>query len=159
MFRYDQFQDACCWERIFFSQNSISMLSVFVFPTVNVYLEGYRAGSWWKHSYFWMRQVKRWRRVWEPGGWDQGTQNNVLCGAPTECDFEGAHSKISAMGPEFLATALRAITGSGPSTVYHLVFTPILLFPYCNPTEECFSTWRWKVFNRPLTNKSLFSRP
>ncbi len=32
-----------------------------------------------------------------------------------ECYFEGPHSKISAMGPEFLATALRAITVSGPS--------------------------------------------
>ncbi len=39
MFRYDQFQDACCWE----SKNSISLLSVFVFPTVNVFLEGDRA--------------------------------------------------------------------------------------------------------------------
>ncbi len=48
--------------------------------------------------------------------------------------FWGTHSKISAMGPEFLAAALRAITVSGPSTVNHLVFTPILLFPYCNPT-------------------------
>ncbi len=38
---------------------------------------------------------------------------------------------------------------SGPSTVYHLVFTPILPFPYFNLTEECFSTWRWKVHNRP----------
>ncbi len=35
-----------------------------------------------------------------------------------------------------------------PSTVYHLVFTPILPFPYCNPTEEFFSTWRWRVHNR-----------
>ncbi len=48
---------------------------------------------------------------------------------------------------------------SGPSTVYHLVFTPILPFPYFNLTEECFSTWRWKVHNSPLTNKSFFSRP
>ncbi len=31
---------------------------------------------------------------------------------------------------------------SGPSTVYHLVFTPILPSPYYNPTEEFFSTWR-----------------
>ncbi len=39
MFRYDQFQDACCWER----KHSISLLLVFVFPTVNVCLEGDRA--------------------------------------------------------------------------------------------------------------------
>ncbi len=26
---------------------------------------------------------------------------------------------------------------------------PILSFPYCNPTEEFFSIWRWKVHNRP----------
>ncbi len=82
------------------------------FPTVNVFLEGDRAGS----------------------------------------------CKISAMGPEFLVTALSAIAVSGSFPVYHLVFTPILPFPYCNPIEEFFSTWRWKVFNRLLTNKSLFSR-
>ncbi len=84
--------------------------------------------------------------------WMRAAQNYVLCGArppPTECDFEGPHSKISAMGPEFLATALRAIMVSGPSTVYHLVFTPIHHFPYCNPTEF-FSTWRWKVHKTPL---------
>ncbi len=73
------------------------------------------------------------------GGPDHPSMNVIL---------RGPHSKISAMGPEFLPTALRAITVSGPSTVYHLVFTPILPFPYCYPTEECFSTW-WKVFNRP----------
>ncbi len=58
-------------------------------------------------------------------------QNDVLWGAwppPTECDFEGTHSEISAMGPEFPATALRAITVSGPFTVYHLVFTPYSSF-------------------------------
>ncbi len=35
----------------------------------------------------------------------RAAQNDVLWGArppPTECDFEGTHSKISAMGPEFL---------------------------------------------------------
>ncbi len=73
-----------------------------------------------------MRQAKWWRRVWEPSGWE-GHRNHVLWGAqplPTECDFEGPHSKISAKGPEFLVTALRAaITVSGPS-VYQLVFTP-----------------------------------
>ncbi len=113
------------------------------------------------HSYFWMRQALTWPRdvgevespVVERG------QNDVRWGAwppPTECDFEGPHSKISAMGPEFLATALREIVVSGPSTVYHLIFTPILPFPYCNPTEEFFSTWRWKVHNRhPLKQVSL----
>ncbi len=81
----------------------------------------------------------------------RGAQNDVRWGArppPTECDFEGPHSKITAKGPEILAAALRAIMVSGPSTVYHLVFTPILPFPCCNPTEEFFSTWRSKVFNR-----------
>ncbi len=70
---------------------------------------------------------------WEPSG----TQNDVLLGArppphwmwlwdhpPLNVIVRGPRSKISAMGPEFLATALRAITVSGPSTVYHLVFTP-----------------------------------
>lgn len=42
MFRYDQFQDACCWEKI--PPKSISLLSVCVFPIVNVFLEGGRAG-------------------------------------------------------------------------------------------------------------------
>ncbi len=89
----------------------ISLLSVFVFPTVNVFLEGDRAGSWWKPFIFLdeagqeMEESLRAQRL-------KGTQNDVLYGAwppPTECDFEVPHSKISAMGPEFLATALRAI--------------------------------------------------
>ncbi len=42
-----QFEDACCWER-----KNISLLSVFVFPTVNIFLEGDRAGSWWKPFIF-----------------------------------------------------------------------------------------------------------
>ncbi len=50
---YDQFQDACCWETEKNPQNSISLLSVFVFPTVNVFLEGDRAESWWKLFIFW----------------------------------------------------------------------------------------------------------
>ncbi len=139
---------------------SISLLSVLVFPTINAFLEGDRAGSWWKPFIFLdeagFNPAKRWRRGWErprtmfAGGPDHTPLNVIL---------RGPHSKISAKGPEFLATALRAIMVSGPSTVYHLAFTPILPFPYCNPTEEFFSTWRWKVFNRLLTNKSLFSRP
>ncbi len=31
----------------------------------------------------------------------------------------------------------------------YLVSTPILHFPYCSPTEELFSTWRWRVHNSP----------
>ncbi len=76
------------------------------------------------HSYFWMRQALPW--PWHGGEVESGTERCSL-GArppPTECDFEGPHSKISAMGPEFLATALSAIMVSHPSTVYHLVFTP-----------------------------------
>ncbi len=92
--------------------------------TVNVFLEGDGAGSWWKPLIFLdeagqeMEESLRAQRL--------GTQNDVLYGAwppPTECDFEGPHNKISAMGPEFPATALRAITVSGP-LVYHHVFTP-----------------------------------
>ncbi len=139
-------------------QNSKSLLSVFVLPTVNVCLEGDRAGRWWKPFIFLdetgqeMEESLRAAQndvLWGP---DHPPLNVILRPPPTECDFEGAHRKISAMGPEFLATALRAITVSGPSTVYHLVFIPRLLFPYCNPTEECFSTRRRKVFNSLLTN-------
>ncbi len=135
-------------------QKSISLLSVFVFPSVNVFLEGDRDGSWWKPFIFLdeagFTLAMTWRRGWEPSGWE-GPRTMFSVGPdhpPTECDFEGTHKKNSAMGPEFLAMALRAIMVS----VYHLVFTPILLFPYCNPTEEFFSTWRWKVHNRLLTN-------
>ncbi len=45
MFRCDQFQDACCWGGDIISCISISLLSVFVFPTINDFLEGDRAGS------------------------------------------------------------------------------------------------------------------
>ncbi len=73
----------------------ISLLSVFVFPTVNVFLEGDRAGSWWKPFIFLdeagqeMEESLRAQRL-------KGTQNDVLYGAwppPTECDFEVPHSK------------------------------------------------------------------
>ncbi len=105
-------------------------------------LEGDRAEADENLSYVWMRQTMRGRRVWD-----------VLWGAgppPTECDFEGTHSNISAMGPEFLVTAQRAIPVSGPS-VYHLVFTPYSSF-FTVTDWRVFSSWRWKVFNRLLTN-------
>ncbi len=81
------------------------------------------------YSYFWMRQAKRRRRGWEPSGWE-GTRA-MFSGMPDHLHwmwFWGTHSKISSMGPEFLPTALRAITVPGPSTVYHLVFTPYSSF-------------------------------
>ncbi len=65
-------------------QKSISLLSVFAFPTVNVFLESDKAGSWWKPFIFLdeagFTLAMTWRRGWEPSGW------------------EGPHSKISAMG-------------------------------------------------------------
>ncbi len=54
----------------------------------------------------------------------RGPRTMFSWGTPLNVILRGPRSKISAMGPEFLATALRAITVSGPSTVYHLVFTP-----------------------------------
>ncbi len=74
VFMYDQFQDACCWEKKI-PQNSISLLSVFVFPTVNVFLEGDRAGSWWKPFIFLdeagFNLAMTCRRGWEPSGWER----------------------------------------------------------------------------------------
>ncbi len=128
----------------------------------------------------------------------RGVQSDVVWGGGgVDVILRGPHGKISATGPAFLATALRAITVSGPSGhfpsefssnpnqthlnqliivfkttrriqgrwvvsgleqisagkwpgrakfAHHslLVYTPILLFPYCNPTEEIFSTCRWR---------------
>ncbi len=128
MFRYDQFQVASCWER------KKKTLSVFVFPTVNVYLEGDIARSWWKPFIYLdetcqkMEESLRAQRL-------RWTQNYVLWEAwppPTECDFQGPHSKISQIGLEFLATALKTITVSGPSTVYHLV----LVYPHTRGLHE-----------------------
>ncbi len=102
-------------------QNCISLLSVFVFPTVNVFLEGDRAGSWWKQFIFLdeadqeMEESLRAQRL-------RAAHNNVLWGPRpphTECDFERTPSQNQCNGTEFLATA---ITVSGPS-VYLLVFT------------------------------------
>ncbi len=82
------------------------------------------------------KNPKRLRRVWEPIGWK---------GPTTECDFvifPKAKSVQWARIPSnwglsmflaFLATALWAIT------VYRLVFTPILLFPYTVTRLESFS--------------------
>ncbi len=146
-------------------QKSISLLSVFVFPTVNVFLEGDRAGSWWKPFIFLdeagFTLAMTWRRGWEPSVWE-GPRTMFSGGSDhpsTECDFEGPHKKISAMGPEFLATGLSAIMVSGPSTVYHLVFTrhsPFLTVTWL----RSFSPHGGGRFTLdPLTNKSLFSRP
>ncbi len=53
---------------------SIWLLSVCVFPTVNVFLEGDRAGSWWKPFIFLdeagFTLAMTWRRGWEPSGWE-----------------------------------------------------------------------------------------
>ncbi len=145
-------------------QKSISLLSEFVFPTVNVFLEGDRAGSWWKPFIFLdeagFTLAMTWRRGWEPSVWEG--PRTMFSGRPdhppTECDFEGPHNKISAMGPEFLATALSAIMVSGPSTVYHLVFTRYS--PFLTVTRLSFSPHGGGRFTiDPLTNKSLFSRP
>ncbi len=76
-----------------------------------------------------MRQAKRRRRGWEPSGWE-GTRA-MFSGMPDHLHwmwFWGTNSKISSMESEFLPTALRAITVPGPSTVYHLVFTPYSSF-------------------------------
>ncbi len=123
MFRYDQFQEACCWEKI-------SLLSVFAFPTVNVFLEGDRAGSWWKPFIFLdeagFTLAMTWRRVWEPSGWERPRTMFSIPNNSTECNH--GFTSIHSLSP----------------CIY-----PILPFPYCNPTEEFFSTWRWKVHNRP----------
>ncbi len=116
-------------------KHSILLLSVFVFPTVNVFLEGDRAGCWWKQLIFLdeagFNLVKTWRRNWDASVWEG--PRTMFSGGPDQPQLKiilrRPHSKISAMGPEFLATALRAIMVSGPSTVYHIVFTPMLPFP------------------------------
>ncbi len=43
MFRYDQFQDACCWEKK--KSPKVYQIFVFDFPTINVFLERDRARS------------------------------------------------------------------------------------------------------------------
>ncbi len=100
---------------------------------------------WWGMLYpgLYMEERLRTQRL-------RGAQNNVPRGTqppplnvilrdPLEKSVQWAQN----------SSQLTAIMVSGPSTVYHCVFTPILPFPFCNPTEEFFSTWRWKVHNRP----------
>ncbi len=78
--------------------NSIWLLSVFVFPSVNMFSEGDRAEADENHSYFWLRQTKRRRRVWEPSS-SEGPRTMFSGGSdhphwmwfwdhPTECDSE-----------------------------------------------------------------------
>ncbi len=70
--------------------HSIWLLSVFVFPSVNVFSEGDRAEADEKHSCICMKQAKRWRRVWEPSG-REGPITMFSGGPdhpPTECDYE-----------------------------------------------------------------------
>ncbi len=90
--------------------------------------------------------AKRCRRGWERpercslGAWPP----------PTECDFEGPHSKI-------VQRAWMCNHGFRPISLSPCIY-PRLLLSYCNLTEESFSTWRWWVHIKLLTNKSLFSR-
>ncbi len=58
-------------------QNSISLLSVFGFPTVNVFLEGDRAGSWWKPLIF-LDEAGQEMEESLRAQWLRGTQNDVL---------------------------------------------------------------------------------
>ncbi len=115
MFRYDQFKMLVDGRE---NKSPIFYIIVIsVFSTVNVFLEGDRAGSWWKTFIFLDEACKE-------------MEESLRCslGSPTTPPLNvilmGPHSNINAMGPEFLATTLRANTFSGPSTVYHLVFTP-----------------------------------
>ncbi len=137
-----------CWERKINPQNSISLLSVFVFPTVNVFLVGDRAGSWWKSFIFLDEAAQEIEESLRAQRLRQGTQNDVLWGAQNQCN-----------GPRIPSNSTESNHGFRPIHSVPPCIHPILPFPYCNPTEECFSTWSWNVFNRLLTNKSLFSRP
>ncbi len=71
---------------------SIWLLSVCVFPTVNVFLEGHRAGSWWKPLMFF-----GWDRPRDGGEFESPA---VPDHPPLNVILRGPHSKISAMGPE-----------------------------------------------------------
>ncbi len=112
------------------------------------------------HSYFWMRQAvtycnlaKRWRIEVESGS----EQCSLEAQPPTtECNFEGPTEQNQCKGPRIPSNGPKCNHGFRPISISPCIF-PILT--YCNPTEEFFSTWRRKVFNRLLTNKSLFSRP
>ncbi len=100
-----RFQDACCWEREKIPKSLYHCQYCLSFS--KCVLEGDRAEADENHSYFWMRQALPWQ--WD--GWEvespaveRGPEPCSLWNTPpTECDFEGPHSKISAMGPEFLA--------------------------------------------------------
>ncbi len=139
------FQDAHCWEKKKSYKFYIIVISIcFSYITINVFLEGDRAGSWRKlkltiHILDETGQEME-ERFESPAVWE-GPRTMFSVGpdhTPLNVILRDNHSKISAMGPELLATALRAITVSGPS-VYHLVFTTTPYSPFLTVTY-------WRVF-------------
>ncbi len=131
-------------------QKSIS-LSVFVFPTVNVFLEGDRAGSWWKPFIF-----------LDEAGSTLAMARTMFAGGPTTPHwmwFWGAPQQNQCNGPRIPSDGTECNHVSGPFTVYHLVFTPYS--PFLTVTRlRSFSPHEGGRFTiDPLTNKSLFSRP
>ncbi len=114
------------------------------FPTVNVFLEGDRAGGW----NFWMRQALYGGEVESPAVERDPERCSLGSWPPHGVCYEGPHNKIPRIPNNSTESnhGFRLIHSLSPC-IY-----PILSFPYCNPTEEFFSTWRWKVHNRLLTN-------
>ncbi len=126
--------------------NSIRLLSVFVFPTVNVFLEDDRAGSWWKPFIFLdeagqeMEECLRAQRL-------RGTQNDVLWGPPTECDFLGAPKQNQCNGPTIPSDSTEMNHGFRPiHSLSPFIYPSILPFPYCIQTEEFFLHMEVEVF-------------
>ncbi len=109
MFRYYQFQDSCCWEKKKIPTNLYHCYSISICFPYSKCIRVIELEADKKHSYFWMRKALPW--PWHGGdvespAVDSDPERCSLGGwpPPTECDFEGPHSKIRAMGPEFLAT-------------------------------------------------------
>ncbi len=111
--------------------------------------------------------------------WDHPPLNVILRSPPTECDFEitphwmwfwdhphwmwfwdHPHwmwfwvdtQQNQSKGTRIPRVSTESNHSFRPIHSLSPCISPRLPFTYCNPTEECFSSWRWKVFNRLLTN-------
>ncbi len=106
------------------------------------------------HSYFWKRQalLLRAQRL-------RGVQNNVRWGPdhPTlNVILRAPHSKISAMGPEFLATVSKFQAHPQFITWFLPPYSPFLTLTRLRSVSP-HGGGRFTI--GPLTNKSFFSRP
>ncbi len=121
-------------------------------------LEGDRAEADENHLYVWMRQTMRWRRVWEPSGWE-GPERCSLGGrtTPHRMWFWWDTQQNQCNGPRIPSDSTESNPGFRPISLSPCIY-PRLLFLYCNRLKS-FLLMEVEGFQSGPHKQSLFSRP